>query len=93
MKEIVTFTASVPRDEAPSGWQGIAKEYLQPLSPAQIGVSPFGMVVEYVFNHTFEVFGDSEATARGLVVSNRVYRLLTELGVSQLVFEPVRFVD
>lgn len=42
------------------------------------------------FNVTYEFFGDPQSSARALVVSNRVYRLLMQLGVEKLVAEPVR---
>lgn len=45
------------------------------------------------FNHTYEVFGSSGAGARAVVISNRVYRLLVELGVKQLACEPIRFIE
>lgn len=54
------------------------------------------------FNYTYEIFGGTNrteggsiigSTGRMLVVSNRVYRLLVELGVKQLVCEPIRFVE
>lgn len=44
------------------------------------------------FNYTYEVFGSSGSAERATVISNRVYRLLVELGVGQLVCEPIRFV-
>jgi len=45
------------------------------------------------FNQTYELFGDSGSASRAIVISNRTWRLLMELGVKQLHAEPVRFVE
>lgn len=45
------------------------------------------------FNYTYEILGSSESNARAMVISQRVYRLLLELDVKQLVCEPIRFVE
>lgn len=42
------------------------------------------------FNLTYEMFGDSCSSARQLIVTNRVHRLLVELGVKKMEAEPIR---
>ncbi|MDO8670375.1 MAG: hypothetical protein Q7O66_02975 [Dehalococcoidia bacterium] len=73
MKEIVTFTASVSREDASSGWQGIAEAYLQPLSPINVGMSPFGMVAEFVFDYLPQSLDQINVNLERFGISGCVY--------------------
>jgi len=45
------------------------------------------------FNKTFEIFGDSQSAAPAIVISNRVYRMFTSLGVKKLICEPIQIIE
>ncbi len=45
------------------------------------------------FNRTYEYFGDLRSAVTYVVISQRVYRLLREVGVKRLSCEPIRIVD
>ena len=45
------------------------------------------------FNHTYEYSGDRHSAIRYVVISQRVYGLLREVGVQRLSCEPIRLVD
>ena len=45
------------------------------------------------FNHTYEYVGDRRTAIRYKVISQRVYRLLREVGVKRLSCAPIRIVD
>lgn len=45
------------------------------------------------FNQSYEIFGEPISSGRVLVVSNRVYRMFLELGVKNLVCEPIRLLS
>ena len=45
------------------------------------------------FNRTYEYFGDLRSAVTYVVISQRVYRLLREVGVKRLDCEPIRIVD
>jgi hypothetical protein len=44
-------------------------------------------------NCTHELFGVATGASRSKVISNRVYQLLSKLGVASLKCEPIRFID
>ena len=45
------------------------------------------------FNRTYEYYGDIRSAVTRVVISQRVYRLLREIGVKRLSCEPIRIVD